>query len=221
MPFQQPMTIDRRTRITDTTVFPYCAIAKITTNLEYGTAWFISPTILVTAAHVLFANGQRAQSVSVDTALNGQIQVVPKQQAQNWVAASSWDQQAGSSNDYGAIQVPAPNSAWFNFGVYSDDQLEQLAFEVVGYPVLDNSLGIDGVTMWRDAGQLSHLSQHMLYYALSTSNGQSGSPIFHAAEDGKFWAAGIHVDLYQAQNKGVRITQDVFDTLNDWKQNGL
>jgi glutamyl endopeptidase len=221
MPFQQPMTIDRRTRISDTTTSPYGAIAKITTDFEYGTGWFISPTILVTAAHVLFHNGQRAQSVSVDAALNGEIKVVPKQQAQNWIAASSWDQQAGSSSDYGAIQVPTANNAWFDFGVYSDQQLQQLTFEIVGYPVLDNSLGIDGFTMWRDAGQLSQPSQDMLYYTLSTSNGQSGSPIFHAAQDGKFWAAGIHVDLYQAQNKGVRITQGVFDMLNVWKQNGL
>ncbi|MBK7292122.1 MAG: hypothetical protein IPI78_18915 [Chitinophagaceae bacterium] len=55
----------------------------------------------------------------------------------------------------------------------------------------------------------------MMSYSLGTHKGASGSPIL-IQRDGKFFVVGIHGYGSGCKNSGVKLTQDILNTLSGW-----
>jgi V8-like Glu-specific endopeptidase len=219
---------DGRTQVGDTTIPPFRAIAYLTIdtggpNLEYATGWFLSPSVVVTAAHALtFGDGSGA------TALARSVRVTP-----GWngsgpppfgvydttkvVVSSRWP--GDPTADFGAVQLAEPvgnTVGWFGFGVFTDAQFGTSSFNAVGYPTVVNNKDAKG-TMWGESGPVTPTPSQVLY-RMGVSNGQSGGPLY-ALINGNAWVGGIISggDSSINQNLAVRITQAVADELKSWR----
>ena len=75
--------------------------------------------------------------------------------------------------------------------------------------------------MWGAKGPLEKVSTDLLFYTISTYNGQSGSPILTnlmVAKDQLLIQVGLHSGFSAAENKnvGVRITESVLLQIKTW-----
>ena len=80
-----------------------------------------------------------------------------------------------------------------------------------GYP--DN---VPEGTQWRASNLIKEVEQARVAYKISTSSGQSGSPLFFR-NDNRQIACAIHTFGNPPLNSGVRINQQVIAQLNTWK----
>jgi V8-like Glu-specific endopeptidase len=215
---------DMRQPVVDTTAVPFRAIADLLIDVgaaqpELATGWFISPDVVVTAAHALSyqdpsGNRALAHSVSVIPGCNGaQSHPFGIFTATQIRVSAGWLPNLDPAADYGAVHLSQSVGnavGWFGCGVFTDAQLGATAFNVTGYPT-DKPLG----TMWGEAGPIG-FTPTFVSYKMSCYPGQSGSPVY-VMIDGNAWVAGIHSGGQGSANAAVRITQSVFNELMTWK----
>ena len=68
-------------------------------------------------------------------------------------------------------------------------------------------------------GRTTSVTPERLVYDLDTYEGQSGSPLW-AQVGGQFVVVGVHTWGDQANNSGVRVTDDVLAAIHRWKTSG-
>jgi glutamyl endopeptidase len=222
---------DDRRRVNDTTAYPWRAIASlvITTRngrVGVGTAWFISPRTLVTAGHCVFIQSR-------DPALHGwvrRIVVMPGRDgpttpfgaitALQFQSVRGWTRDASEGYDYGAIILSSSADVGnrvgtFGVGALSNADSEDLVVNVSGYP--DDKKGVESGTQWYHAQSVIGVSRRQVEYVVDTWGGQSGSPVF-CLRDEQFVAVAVHAYGGSSSNSGTRITPDVLEVLDSWKQ---
>jgi V8-like Glu-specific endopeptidase len=96
-----------------------------------------------------------------------------------------------------------------------DALLAGVAANISGYP-LQPPAGAEAHRQYFHARSLSSSERGLLRYSIDTSGGQSGSPIWIEV-DGTRIAVGIHTSGDVGTNSGVRITEDVFRDMRQWK----
>jgi glutamyl endopeptidase len=214
---------DLRKPVLDTTVVPFRMIAALLIDVggpapEYATGWFLSPSVIVTAAHALYyrdgsGNAVSAHSVRVIPGRNGSTAPFGVYDSTKVRVSASWLPNLDPSADYGAVQLDQPvgnTVGWFGCGIFTDDQLSAAELSVVGYP-FDKPLG----TMWGESGPVQ-AQPTTLSYRMSCYPGQSGAPLY-ALINGNAWVAGIHSGGQGSANNGVRITQLAYQELTSWR----
>lgn len=228
---QQPGSIigvDDRTRVEDTTAFPFSAIAQLVIRFKYGfafycTGWFVGPSIVITAGHCIYDHSLGwAKRVTVYPGLNGSTAPFGKSREKRLYSVAGWVQRASPAYDYGAILLNAPLGAqtgWFGAASLDDEKLRSLTVAVTGYPG-DKPFG----TLWTSSGRLFRITLLRLFYTLDTFAGQSGSPVYnqHTGRACRFCAVGVHgygvgADPTGKANSGIRVTDAVLDNLNWWR----
>lgn len=205
---------DTRKPVPNTTVIPWRCIALL--NIAFrdgytarGTAWFISPRTLVTAAHCVHdRNHGRAMSILVSPGFQrgaapyGRYAVTKVDFNPDW--ARSFDRKL----DFALIYLASPlGLGFFGFSAASDDGLRRVLVNIAGYP--DDRPGVQSY----DAGRIVHADDSFLYHTIDTEIGQSGSPLFWSDHQQRI-ALGIHT--YGAgprdrMNVARRITNELFD----------
>ena len=146
---------DRR-RVVDTRISPFRKVCDLVitagdSSLHSGTAFFISPRMLVTCGHCLFvfrpgtaAHGP-VRKVLVMTARNGETNA--SQSLVGWVEVTTenmrvhdrWRLEGNLEFDYGVLILP-PNQAlgaqvgFFNFNHFPDQALNDARPTLSGYP---------------------------------------------------------------------------------------
>ncbi|MGE0599854.1 MAG: serine protease [Dehalococcoidia bacterium] len=215
---------DGRTRVDDTSVFPFSAIAFI--ELEdandevFGscTATFIGPDALLTAGHCLWdkaESGWIAEHIRVIPGKDGDVEPFGSEYASDWWVPDQYALTGSSLWDWGILKLPndllSLDTGWLGVTVADTETLEAPDFQpaIFGYPA-DKPIG----TMWgmiRPA--FFQVEDFRLLYDIDTAAGQSGSAIWSAA-DGPYLGlvVGIHTQsgLF---NNGSRIDQELLDDL--------
>jgi V8-like Glu-specific endopeptidase len=228
--------VDARTRVTQTTQFPYRAIASLEITAAdgsqwVGTGWFIGPRTVITAGHCVFvhspqipgANGW-VRSIRVIPGRDGASRPFGFVDATKFRSVAGWTQRADPEFDYAAIILPPGSDLgervgqFFETAALSDLELKTMFLNVAGYP--GDKRGAEAGTLWIDAKRTASVTANKVYYDLDTMGGQSGAPVFAARPDGRRVAVGIHaygVSGDVRSNSGTRIHAGVLARMEQWK----
>jgi len=214
---------DDRVPIVDTTRAPWRCICQLVIDGLHdeqvlGTGWMAGPRTVFTAGHNLFSHKFRRAAERVTVLPGRSADVAPFNlfRSHSFDVHPRWREEGDEDLDLGVVWLGSSvgdDIGWFGFGSRSDTDLQQLIVNTAGYPA-DKRLG----TQWFNAGRVSEVSPRVLVYGLDTEPGQSGSPIFalDAANDRVVLA--VHAYGGESRNRGVRITDDVFDVLQEWRR---
>ena len=227
---------DDRTKIKDTTKFPYCAIAHITLLFEcgdsgYGSGFMVSDNTLLTAGHCVYCkeHNKGLSSIEFKFGYNNTdgSYVLGVSGCENYYYSSDyanntsngWDSE---DDDYAYIKFKSPiGSITGHYGLkaFSDSQIEDKTFKVGGYRLPSDPLYMasgkvhTGVVIDLGAYDYTIEDDKLLSYTLDTTPGNSGGPVF----DKDYYIAGIHVAGNNYVNVARRITKEMMEDLKDKK----
>lgn len=225
---------DTRTRVMDTTSFPFEAqgqlIMQFPNGEEYtGTATLIDHQHVLTAAHNLFGNdiGGWARNVWFIPARNGD------KKPYGTLAATK----IFITEEYYTLSPPDPNSVPVeDYTLYTQDfgvvrLRDPIKLPILGmYAARNSEIGgeiqISGYpgdkpegTMWTDKKPLTSTSDEFLFYRINTYRGESGASLLAdiSLPVGKT-IVGVHVagDERLKTNFGVRLDDAKIDIIRKW-----
>jgi glutamyl endopeptidase len=221
-----------QTQISDTTVYPWRANALLKINVPgksdpfLGTGWFIGPYALVTAAHVVYP-----REPGVYAGWASQIEVIPGSNgisdtppfgsfiSNNFSCPDGWQSEGDQRLDYGVVlltQGIGSQVGTYGFSTYSDDDLTSAVANLAGYPEYkpDGTPALG--TQWYDAGNVTHVDESFIYYDLAAQPGESGSCVYRNIGEERS-AIAIHTaGQSTGTDRGLRITEYVFENLQQW-----
>jgi len=218
---------DERRRVTDTTVYPYRAIASLVITFPLSGGWictgfFIDADTLATAGHCLYSHteGGWATSIAVYPGRNGDELPYGSAWATNIYTVTGWINGQDHRYDYGAIKIASPlgnTTGWLGYGAKIDQNLVKVNIRIFGYPA-DKPTG----EMWGTRRRIKGVATEKLFYKIDTFGGQSGSPIYGRVSNVcQPCAFGIHaygtgIEPFGDSNSGTRVTSTVFANLAYW-----
>ncbi|MCO8123924.1 trypsin-like peptidase domain-containing protein [Stieleria sp. TO1_6] len=212
---------DDRILIQSTNEYPFSAICSLeitaSTGRQFvGTGWLVDENTVVTAGHCVFLpdQGGWAKRIRVFPGRNGQ------QSRDSFLAiqlhsCSGWTQDRRPAEDYGAITIRGDASEHGSLGyvVLKDDDVVRNVYHLVGYPA-DKPLG----TLWGHVRPLKQARRNVLIYETDTYGGNSGCPVFAVNDAGEVFVVGIHTQGDISGNSATRITDEVFENIQQWSR---
>lgn len=210
---------DNDMQLVTETVYPWPSVAYITVERSgggavRGTAFYVAPRLLVTAAHCLEDEAGKATKVNVFPGLRADgSTVLPSSSAMAYRTPQGWFNNWGAHLDYGLILVPpaaAHPGAHFTLTVLADQQLWGLPTILGGYPSINNSKRLMAA-----GGRLGPPTATVLPHVIDSENGQSGGPTF-TLSGGVAHAVGIHTTGTVEFNWALRITPTVLAEIKGW-----
>ncbi|TCS93063.1 trypsin-like serine peptidase [Hazenella coriacea] len=213
---------DDRTKVTNTTSFPYSAVVHIQSDIGQCTGWMIGPHTVATAGHCIYntSTDRWASWARVYPGKNGSSNPYGYANATGFRSVIGWTQNHNHEYDYGAIQLDqniGNSTGWFGYRWQSWSYVGE-SETVVGYPGDKDS----GTTMWKHKDKIGKETSEKLYYQNDTIGGQSGSPIWQTRSECGECSIGVHA--YGASggyNSGTRITEAKFNNFTNWKNEPL
>ena len=218
---------DNRVKITNTTLYPWRAIASLQmvaqdNSLWIGTGWFIAPSTVLTAGHCVYIKNSGVpgrdgwvKQIQVMPGRNGATLPYGSVTSNSFRSVTGWTNSGNENYDYGVIILPTPlgnTVGWFGFGVYSDSDLTTTVANISGYP----SDKAGGAEQWFDARQVASVTAQKVYYDIDTVGGQSGAPVFRVMSNGDRMGIAIHAYGGAVTNSGTRINNEVYNNLRSW-----
>ncbi len=225
---------DNRVLVTPTTNFPNSAICRLAARFpltppdapaRVGTGSFIDARHVLTAGHVIFnaAEGGWATRIRVVPGLDGGTQWFGSELlvAPNFIRRSvtGWTEDQDIDYDWGLLTLNTgfPQVGSFGLLYASDDTLDNTTAYLTGYPGDRGSprgsqqFGVPG------GGKVTDYDSTLVYYAIDTSPGQSGSGVYTFWE-GKRAIIAVHGGQYDSdENRGARITKVRHDLIRAWQ----
>ncbi len=207
---------DDRQPVFNTTSPPWRSVCRLQTNMSdgqiaFGTGWFASPNIVITAGHCIYPDGANPEEIIVTPGLSPTGFPYGSEVSIDVQVPSKWIEEKDDRYDYGVVILPNKNmgnmTGWFGFAVAQDSHLDGLPITSAGYP---DDFGYD-TQVWC-LGKIKEPSRHFIYHDIDTETGQSGGPIFHEHQSNFRTVVGIHTgsDGANRPNVGVRITSSIF-----------
>lgn len=219
---------DNRTRVQNTSAFPFRAIAFVQTEFPGGfylecTGFLIGEHTVATAGHCVYSPGLGwAHAARVMPAVNGAVQTFGVATGDEFFAVAGWVNNFEPEYDYGAIQLNqniGKKTGWLGMANMDNAVLDRATVSVTGYPA-DHPYR----TMWTMTAPLRRVTAARLYYNIDTYAGQSGSPIYNArfTRACGYCVVGIHgygtaADPRGKLNSGVRLSSAVLDNFIAWR----
>lgn len=214
---------DDRTEIVKTREYPWRCICslKITAadgSSWIGTAWFVSPRVLLTAGHCVYIHdrGGWVKRIEVIPGRRGSERPYGSAVAVNFHSVTGWTKNQQREYDYAAIMLPdnrrfGSDVGWFGYTAKRDELLNGLRINISGYPG-DKPTG----TQWFHANTVTDVDPRVITYDTDTAGGQSGAPVW-IVQSNKRLAVGIHTNGALTGNSATRITPEMFNNINNWK----
>jgi glutamyl endopeptidase len=206
-------------RVTDTTAYPYRAIARIVLFYQHDkdaecSGFLISKNLVVTAGHCLYYPGDGyARRAVVSPGNNGSARPYGSCLGTAAYSVTGWVDELDRRYDYGAIRLNCNigyQVGWFGMR-WTAASLTGTSVTATGYPSEARPSG----SMWTASGKITGSGQRQLTYHIPTPEGMSGGPVY---ERGPYALAIIAwIDLPRpGVNAGTRVTQAAFDNLVEW-----
>lgn len=189
---------DGRVRVLNTRRFPHSAVCQIERDFGDGrltgcTAFMISPTRLLTAAHCIMSPIRRrlrlphmATRIRVTPGRSGATRPFGSQWARSWRVNPAYSRSPSSQTDIAIIDLPRPFSpcpGFFRLFTPTIARMQQLRatrlVHISGYPA-DKPTG----TQWEHAERLDRVTAAQLFYSVDTCPGHSGSPVWMRRSQG-------------------------------------
>lgn len=237
---------DGRDQVLDTTVYPARAIGQLEIDQNGGggtcTGWLIDPNTILTSGHCAFDPSPTGDDI-IESAV-----FAPGRNGPSMIPAGGAEPM-GAGDPFGTCEVDAAFSpvewrvdgseyadwalmqldctvgdtvGWLGYFSIGGRQqsLNQRPARVQGYPG-DMPFG----TQWAMTGQIDASQARMLFYAIDTFGGNSGSPVFQPHRVACGGPCGMAVHSYGVHgdprapharfNHGPRITNARFDLITD------
>ncbi len=206
---------DGRVMVSDLTVMPYSAVALVNTTWDdgtnsFGTAWFVSKNVLVTAAHVVHDSSGWATTVTVMPGVSVGSYPYGTHTPTNIYTTTAWIQSGQDYTDYAVIILGSDvgnETGWFSMRALSNAANQSVV--ITGYKQRYYQHRMGGITT-------AHTPGGMIRYQIDTSGGQSGAPVYcsgnvvigiHTAGIYYYDSDGNKVYVY---NEGVAINEGVY-----------
>lgn len=212
-----------------------------------GTGWLIGPRVMLTAGHVvldlvnkghpenlcsdfLIAPGRVKQGSGLDAAPYGLYR------AARLMAHPRWLTECDPDYDIGCIYLDRPvpgRVGYWGFAAFDDSALEGAEVNLAGYPVEgppedpDSApipIKYNGMKAFWHRNRLDRLAPQRLYYAVDTSSGQSGAPVWmrQSAQEPPV-VVGVHAYGFKSSDTGddransaTRITPELITMIRQW-----
>jgi V8-like Glu-specific endopeptidase len=231
---QIAQTTSAQTPVPDTTLYPWRANAQLKisvpgkTDLFLGTGWFIGPYAVITAAHAVFPQEPGvysgwASAIEVTPGLNGNAIPFQSFSSTLFYCPDGWQSQGDLRLDYGVVllnQGIGSQVGMYGYATYVDNDLQSAVANLGGYPENQPDGTPANGTQWYSAGNVVNVDQYFIYYQLDSLAGESGSCVYRNLGD-QSYAMAIHTaaqsgDSQGALDRGLRITEPVFENLQQW-----
>ncbi|SHE90123.1 glutamyl endopeptidase [Seinonella peptonophila] len=214
---------DDRTQVTSTKDWPSAAIAQIEFKQDGKnytcTGFLIDRNVLATAGHCVYEGGNWSTDIKVTPGRNGSDAPFGTYRGIQVHTTEQWIKSESPDYDYAAIILDGnPGSTTGTIGLNTQYKVGD-ADTVRGYPG-DKPKG----TMWTHDNQIRKISDHRLFYQNDTYGGQSGAPVYHSLNQKcgvcavAVHAYGVGGDPDSQNNSGPKITQEVIQNYNQWRQ---
>ncbi|WP_135213198.1 trypsin-like serine peptidase [Vitreimonas flagellata] len=214
---------DNRVPIGDTTEIPWRSIALL--NITYksgkraiGTAWFIGPKTMATAAHNLHdPKHGRATALGVFPAFDGRAAPFGSVGVESVFFPQAWTTKWRPADDYGVLVLKSSignQLGWFGLADFDPPPKIVLA-NVCGY--VSNRRPR---TQYFNGGRIHAWTANFVEYPFDTSAGMSGAPVFYKNDREERLAIGIHTYGGATANRARRITGAAYESLLEYSQLG-
>lgn len=185
-----PFTVfppDTRTRVADTTVYPYRAVTRMLSVFSNGqvarcTGFLYASNVLVTAGHCVFDTAFGwAQNIQVTPGRDVDSSGAPVApygscHGTNEFTSEGWEFNADERYDYGAVKLDC--TVGDQTGIFAlswpSGSVAGTVASLTGYP----SDELPDGTMWSADGPIISDSRRQAFHQISTSDGSSGSPLY-------------------------------------------
>lgn len=213
---------DGRSRVTNTTSFPYSAICYLETKWKdgtttIGTAWMYWKDIAITAGHCVYSSdrGGWAKSVTIWPGRNGSTTPYGSAYAKVMHTSTAWTNSSNANYDYGLLELNKNiGTSTGYFGMHwTSSSLNGKSINVAGYP--GSSIKIR--QLWKMNGKVASCNANKVYYSIDTEGGQSGSPVYWYNSTYGYQGIAIHAYGGSSNNSGTRITQSLFDFFTSFR----
>ncbi|AIK35264.1 hypothetical protein BG07_5696 (plasmid) [Bacillus pseudomycoides] len=222
---------DTRYRVLDTKIYPYSAICWLIITdanggIGVGSGWLNGNGTVITAGHNVFDHNLRKwnKEIIVVPGKNGRIASgIPPfgtftVTQDKFRSVRGWTENLDKEYDYGALilsEKVGKRTGYFGYKV-GDSSILDNPIRIAGYP--SDKIGDEVATQWYSLGYIHPpLYNRKIAYKLYTVEGDSGAPVW--IDNTEYQAIGIHVHG-GCPHEAIRITQDVFDNLERWRNEG-
>lgn len=239
---EKVLGVDDRARVHETELAPWrmiCSLAIHSANASYvGTGVLISPRVVLTAAHNLYASqdlGGWARAVDVSPGRDGPDTPFRTQRAVRFSVLHRWLETEDREADLGVIHLEDPfdpHPGHFGVAALSRDELLGRAINIAGYPYELQSRHPDGRLirplgkfLYHHVDAVQDVSPTRIFYGVDTSGGNSGSPAWiHQGEGSPPVLVGIHAYGFSNVepgagrffNSAARITPPRLSVIKSW-----